>query len=485
MFIWLLIIVCVGLSIFFLLPRRSRSISIEESLPPDADGAARDKPLYVDNNVLFTVYQPKVVVPGRWYKLLAYAHLAERRPEATPDAPDPIQEVEREATQILGRQIADQIKSAVPSNFPIPREGELVFAPNVEGISFNPPAQGFMWMRDVHGVEFEMTAAQDYDGQQLKGSLTIFLGRLILADIPLIIKVDSKHPPNEPASFEPLSVRPYRKIFPSYSSRDSKIVEEFERFAEAMGDRYLRDVRTLRSGEEWDRRLRELIEEAEVFQLFWSSNSMRSQFVRQEWEHALTLNRPNFIRPTFWEEPMPRDDELPPGELLSLHFHRLPLPEGKRPRKRMSSSTLMKAIPILLISSVLLAIVGRIDFFQSTENKIVNANMAAPRTPTGTVTLSAQDEQLRQMVLMHLKMFLMDNRDMEGRGSIVVDQELRRVKLFDSAMNVRGIITVTVANKTVTLAGFVADDLQKQAVKACVQQVAGVEKIDDQLSVRN
>ena len=47
----------------------------------------------------------------------------------------------------------------------------------------------------------------------------------------------------------------------------------------------------------------------DVFQLFWSSNSMHSDFVRQEWEHALRLNRPHFIRPTYWEEPMPMAPE--------------------------------------------------------------------------------------------------------------------------------------------------------------------------------
>jgi hypothetical protein len=46
-------------------------------------------------------------------------------------------------------------------------------------------------------------------------------------------------------------------------------------------------------------RLLELIQEADVFQLFWSSNSMRSQYCQQEWEHALALRRPAFVRPLY------------------------------------------------------------------------------------------------------------------------------------------------------------------------------------------
>ena len=66
-----------------------------------------------------------------------------------------------------------------------------------------------------------------------------------------------------------------------------------------------------------------LIEEANVFQLFWSHNAMRSQFVRQEWEYALSLRRPEFIRPTYWETPFPEAPEtgLPPEHLRRIHFH--------------------------------------------------------------------------------------------------------------------------------------------------------------------
>jgi TIR domain-containing protein len=94
---------------------------------------------------------------------------------------------------------------------------------------------------------------------------------------------------------------------------------------EASGDRYLRDVRDLRSGEEWEPRLLEMIEHADIFQLFWSSNSMRSRFVRREWEHALGLGRPDFIRPTYWENPFPESpaDGLPPEALRALNFHRM------------------------------------------------------------------------------------------------------------------------------------------------------------------
>jgi len=115
------------------------------------------------------------------------------------------------------------------------------------------------------------------------------------------------------------------KIFASYSRKNVDIVVQFEDVVQTLGDRYLRDFRDLRSGEDWSDRIMELIQEADTFQLFWSSNFMYSQFVRSEWEYALALIRENFIRPVYWEHPLPKDENerLPPPELARLHFQRL------------------------------------------------------------------------------------------------------------------------------------------------------------------
>jgi hypothetical protein len=100
-----------------------------------------------------------------------------------------------------------------------------------------------------------------------------------------------------------------------------------------MGDRYLRDVHDLRAGERWSERLEGLIREADVFQLFWSWNAMRSDYVEQEWRYALGLRRPHFVRPTYWEVPLPAapDREMPPEELSRLHFQLLTMGTGSHP----------------------------------------------------------------------------------------------------------------------------------------------------------
>jgi len=311
----------------------------------EAHGVEAEVSPAADENVQFTVYRPRAIRPGLWYPMLAFAHLAERRPDAPPEEADPIEQVKALAQQQLGESASAYVSRLSDAGEAIPRQSELTFVPSMDGVEFNPPRRTFRWLEDVHQEDFRLHAAPTPSAVTARGRLTVFLGVVILADVELVIRIDELAPqPLAPASaaipaanmehaaasseLEPASATPYRRIFPSYSHRDRQIVEQVERFGSAIGDVYLQRLVALRSGEQEDAGLRELIDEADVFQLFWSTNSMHSEQVRQEWEHALALDRPNFIRPTYWEQPMPRSaiPLLPPEPLGQLHFHALSAP---------------------------------------------------------------------------------------------------------------------------------------------------------------
>jgi len=277
-----------------------------------------------DENVQFSVYRPGTIAPERWYPMLVFAHLSEHR--AGQDEPDPLEEVARQARQVLDGQPTDFKRLTQDSAGVVPREGEITFVPAAQGIEFNPTRRTFKWLEDVHREEFRLRAPMAKDGETLRGGITVFLGSILLAEIALTIHVDSSHGTSvDTSSLEPAHAHPYRRIFASYSHNDSAIVNQFEHYAQAIGDRYLRDMADLRSGEVWDERLARMIEQADVFQLFWSSNSMRSPFVKREWQHALSLDRAEFVRPTYWEVPLPESPQegLPPDELRQLHFQRI------------------------------------------------------------------------------------------------------------------------------------------------------------------
>jgi len=278
------------------------------------------------DDVQFTVYRPKTVKPLEWKPLVAFMHLAERRPGAPASEPDPIEQVLRQAQTLLGANAAEYRNISADARQGIPKESEITLVPDVPGVSFNPRARTFRWEKDVHREEFDLRADASLDGKVAHGTISAYLGVILIARIDLAITVNSTHRDADDAKpTEAIRAAPYRKIFASYSRRDAEIVRQFEHFIETTGDRFLQDVRHLRAGEKWDDGLLRLIDQADVFQLFWSSNSMGSPHVRREWEYALGLGRPAFIRPTFWEDPFPESpaDSLPPESLRRLHFHRL------------------------------------------------------------------------------------------------------------------------------------------------------------------
>lgn len=72
-----------------------------------------------------------------------------------------------------------------------------------------------------------------------------------------------------------------------------------------------------------------MIDNADLFQLFWSTGAAQSVYVRQEWQYALQRSRgEGFIRPVYWEQPL----VSPPVELKHVHFASLELPKCERCR---------------------------------------------------------------------------------------------------------------------------------------------------------
>jgi serine/threonine protein kinase len=277
----------------------------------------------LDDDVQFTVYRPHRIDPGRWYRLLAFAHKSEPFVDDTLGPIDPLEQVRTEAAARLGDSLDEYATTSDDSSQDLPRGSTLTFVPNVDGIEFNPDSRSFRWLEPVHQEEFHMRASPALDGRRARGTLAVYFGSILIAEVNLSIKVGG--PQAEPSAGAE-HAKPFRRIFVSYSHRDLAVVEQVETFLSIVGDEFMQDIRDLRAGEVWQERIAEMIRSADIFQLYWSNNSMRSEFVQREWMYALSLRRPYFIRPTFWEQPLPALPELdlPPEALRRLHFSYLP-----------------------------------------------------------------------------------------------------------------------------------------------------------------
>jgi CHAT domain-containing protein len=263
----------------------------------------------------FSSYTPSEIHPEEWHTLLAYGFQ-----DGFAGA------VAEDSAKRLGTKSERYWQAQVTASQAIATGSDVVIVPELEGCRFNPSQAGVSWLEGWHCAEFRFQAVPGLPGfalgNNLPGRLSFYVNAVLVADISFNAKLTRSSPGEQGReNFRRMEVRPYQSVFISYAHSDAVVVEALEEAYTALGLGLLRDIRFLRPGEEWEPKLLEKIDEADVFQLFWSNRAKRSKWVKAEWQHALELARPFFVRPVYWENPMPR----PPKELAHLHFHRLGL----------------------------------------------------------------------------------------------------------------------------------------------------------------
>jgi hypothetical protein len=208
---------------------------------------------------------------------------------------------------------------------PLPKGTLLRVEPKVPGVEFNPPAQELRWLEDLQQVAFRLQATSEAAAQTVLGAVEVHAGPLLVAQVPLSIHVRGAGEPQErPEAATASTGRLFSSVFASYAHEDDHVVQAFAEAYRALGIEVLVDKASLRAGQDWEQTLLRLIEEADLFQLFWSEAASRSPYVAEEWRHALSLQDhkgERFIRPLYWTSPWPP----PPAQLAHLHFAALDL----------------------------------------------------------------------------------------------------------------------------------------------------------------
>jgi hypothetical protein len=256
----------------------------------------------------FSAFHPREAPAGKWLKLLVYVHaeaakykVAEDAAEELADAPEKYALGEGEAQHGIKKGTAIRI------------------VPQMRGFRFDPLETTVKWEDDYNRAAFRMLADPKAPGFKVgvavNGRVTFLVGPVIVGEAEISTEILAEGAAASGGQAH-AHIPMYPKVFVSYSHKDKPIVEQLEQAYKGLGIEYLRDVNFLRSGEKWNPAILAKIDEANLFQLCWSANSKASQYVEQEWRHALGKGRPNFIRPTYWEQPMP----APPPELADLEF---------------------------------------------------------------------------------------------------------------------------------------------------------------------
>jgi TIR domain len=259
----------------------------------------------------FTAFYQEIAFVDKWQTLLVYAHIEKDLDAIRQDSEHYDDLSEREPTLVSSSVIQG-----------IAHGTSLTIIPSLNSISFSPTSISFTWTGQWQGFIFHFLPSSELAVKAVNLKISVLIGPLLIAELnlPLIVKKNEQI-----AKQTKTEIRGYlyRRIFASHSHKDKAIVLLLQKAFACIGDSYFIDVNFLRSGENFDEKIKEAIEVSNIFQLFWSKHSAKSDYVRREWMHALICNKGDgFIRPIYWRHP-----PVPlPTELTSLHlaFYELP-----------------------------------------------------------------------------------------------------------------------------------------------------------------
>lgn len=265
-----------------------------------------------DNSPRFSALYPYYVIPDSWYSLIIYIWL-----------PKALKDVQRDFAKRKELLLGEYTHSNTNGSEYIKHDTKITIIPELIGCQFNPSFSTLLWLEDWHCIEFRMKIksvefASDIDRLKI-GRIAYYVGPILIAETKMEIQLIPSNNINQPKlqwDWDFPWTEAFRNIFVSYSHNDKKIIDKLENAYRVLGDRYMRDVRMLRSGQEWETEIIRFINMADIFQLCWSHSASLSKYVENEWRHAYGLKRKSFIRPIYWEVPMP----LPPQELSNIHF---------------------------------------------------------------------------------------------------------------------------------------------------------------------
>ena len=188
---------------------------------------------------------------------------------------------------------------------------------SIPTFGINDIEETIYWAGETGNCAFGVTVPPNVQEGFHLGVAKFFVAELQVSKLSFEIEVGLKAvTPNDVTTREDR----IKTAFASYASEErNKVTGRIQGMLKIMPelDIFL-DVMSLRSGDNWARKIEDEIIARDVFYLFWSRAASNSEWVDLEWRTALTKKGLEFIDPVPLEPP---NEVPPPPELSSLHFN--------------------------------------------------------------------------------------------------------------------------------------------------------------------
>ena len=260
----------------------------------------------VNEKVHFTLATPPQVKPGEIFIVDCWAHLELQRSEVERRIHNAYPETDQ----------APLIRSKGP--FHISRGSTLFVRLNFPTLRSAPAEDIILWEGEIANASFTVAVPDNIPFSPIVGNISVHAENgLQIAGLPFALLVA---PTSHQAALSTHTLNPIHKAFASYASEDrNEVLGRIQGMQKIAPDlEVFLDVLTLRSGEDWEKRLWETIPQSDIFYLFWSAAAQQSAWVEKEWRCALKSRGAAFINPVPLVDP---HLVRPPKELSNKHFY--------------------------------------------------------------------------------------------------------------------------------------------------------------------
>ena len=271
----------------------------------DESAAARGAPPSTAT-LQFSAYHPNAIPVETWNTLLVYTYIAEV-----------LAQVQADAATFTELGSAPTIAEG-QSTRAVARGVELTIEPHVEGVTFSPTSDTFIWRDDWRRSLFRFSGTVALAGTEQSGWIDIYAHPMVpIARIDLTFRFHETRLEHLAVGLPRgmiITSNIYDSVFISYSHRDTEAFRQACDAYHRFGITIYTDEQ-LEAGTQYEHELSQMIAAAKVFHLLWSGHSAASPECRKEWLSALQREpSERFIKPWFWKQPL-----TPPPSEFTQH----------------------------------------------------------------------------------------------------------------------------------------------------------------------
>ncbi len=265
------------------------------SPPAAARGGTTAEPDVLPQPARITTYQPMTVPPGRWLDLNIYLH-----------EPGIDSVVRQDFEARLSARPPIEPKPRAEVAFCVKPGGAVTIVPYLPGCRTNPTSLTVEWWENFHRFPFRLIAAEGVPGfarTAITGTVGVFVGAVLIGEIRINYTIADEEV--EPITNTISSATDsFDAVYPAFAAEDGEIAARLDAANRQLENPFLSEALAARAAGNAADGFKQ-IENAERFQIFWSSAAIASKNLEEEWRFALGLGRDNFLSAFAWRYPVP------------------------------------------------------------------------------------------------------------------------------------------------------------------------------------